>query len=126
LSFGEEHTDPTTGQVTFEPAFASRGRVGQLLSEEFTILGLTTTARNFVLEGLGKEEEGRSQWMELKVVVPIDKHGLEEAQKRLAELRAKDPGSLTPEEAQAKDRLEAVFKDAPGQEVDASALRPGS
>jgi SecD/SecF fusion protein len=66
-------TDP----VSSNPVPASRAQVSMLLTREFDKAGLASDAGEFALEGLGKEEEGRYQWMELQLVRPINHAGLE-------------------------------------------------
>jgi SecD/SecF fusion protein len=67
-----------TDSSTHQPAFASMGRVRTLLMQHFDQAGLKSISDQFVLEGLGKEEEGRFQWMELKVLAPVDASKLKE------------------------------------------------
>ena len=57
---------------TNKPAFASLAQVNMLLTEELDKAGLTLAAQQFTLEGLGKEEEGRFQWMHLQFMQPVD------------------------------------------------------
>jgi SecD/SecF fusion protein len=66
-------TDP----LTKKPEPASRGQVGTLLAREFNQQGLKNEAQQFLLTGMGKEEDGRFQWMELKLLQPIDRAKLE-------------------------------------------------
>ncbi len=69
--------DPTTGK----PAFASRAQVSMLLARQFEHEGQKTAAQQFVLEGLGKEEDGRFQWMQLSFLQPLDRPVLDGALK---------------------------------------------
>src|SRR5262249_37982454 len=59
LAFGSDE------QVS-KPDFASRAQVSRLLARAFEDHGLKSAAQQMVLEGLGREEDGRFQWMELK------------------------------------------------------------
>src|SRR5262249_23852357 len=57
---------------TNKPAFASLAQVNLLLSDELEKAGLKQAAQQFTPEGLGKETEGRFQWMHIQFVQPID------------------------------------------------------
>lgn len=57
---------------TNNPAFASLAQVNMLLTQELDKAGLTLAAQQFTLEGLGKEEEGRFQWMHVQFMQPVD------------------------------------------------------
>ena len=62
-----EFTDPVSGK----PTFASRAQVSMLLSKELKQQGLEAAAQQMTLEGLGQEEEGRSQWMAVHFLEPV-------------------------------------------------------
>jgi SecD/SecF fusion protein len=65
--------DPDTKQ----PNFASRAQVSMLLAREFDKEGLKNAAQQFLLEGIGKEEDGRFQWMDLQLIQPIERSKME-------------------------------------------------
>jgi SecD/SecF fusion protein len=68
--------------ISHAPTFASRAQVSMLLTRELKAQGLEQVAQQFTLEGLGKENEGRFEWMELHFVDPVkdkDKAKLEAA-----------------------------------------------
>lgn len=54
-----------------KPAFASLAQVNMLLTTQLNDAGLSLAAEQFTLEGLGKEEEGRFQWMHVQFMQPI-------------------------------------------------------
>jgi SecD/SecF fusion protein len=62
---------------TKNPDFASRAQVGMLLARQFEKEGLQNAAQQFLLEGLGKEEDGRFQWMDLQLIQPIERSKME-------------------------------------------------
>ena len=67
--------DATLGFVepdSKKPAFASLAQVNMLLTSELDKAGLTLAAQQFTLEGLGKEKDGRFQWMHLQFMQPVD------------------------------------------------------
>jgi SecD/SecF fusion protein len=64
--------------VTKKPEYASRAAVALLLAREFNERGMKTEAEQFVLEGLGHEQEGRFQWMELQLMQPVKPEALKE------------------------------------------------
>jgi SecD/SecF fusion protein len=59
--------DPDSGK----PASASVAQVSMLLTSQLKDAGLSNLAEQFSLEGIGKEEEGRFQWMHLQFLQPI-------------------------------------------------------
>jgi SecD/SecF fusion protein len=65
--------DPSTGQ----PAAASRSQLSMILNNEFENVGRTTAGEEFVLEGLGKEEDGRFKWMDMELMQPVPRAKLE-------------------------------------------------
>jgi SecD/SecF fusion protein len=66
---------------TNKPAFASLAQVNLLLTNELNKAGLNLAAEQFTLEGLGKEKEGRFQWMHLQFTQPVDPAKLQSALK---------------------------------------------
>jgi len=74
--------------VTTDPAFTSRAQVSMLLGRELKAQGLETAAQGMALEGLGKDYEGRFQWMDVRFLEPVDKSkltaALEATKKELA------------------------------------------
>ncbi|HEV8060477.1 MAG TPA: protein translocase subunit SecD, partial [Gemmataceae bacterium] len=57
---------------TKKPAFASLAQVSMLLTNELNSAGLGLAAQQFTLDGLGKEQEGRFQWMHLQLMQPVE------------------------------------------------------
>jgi SecD/SecF fusion protein len=56
---------------TQKPAFASVAQVNMLLNDELKKAGIDQS-QQYVIEGLGKEEEGRFQWMHVQFYQPVD------------------------------------------------------
>ncbi len=77
------------------PTFASRAQVSMILSRELKEHGLDAAAQTFSLEGLGKENEGRFEWMDLHFLDPVkDTSSLQAA---LKETQAKFQNNPQPE-----------------------------
>jgi SecD/SecF fusion protein len=64
-----------------KPDYASRAQVARILSRQFDLQGLKSIGEQMVLEGLGKEEDGRFQWMELKLPDPVPPEKLDQVLK---------------------------------------------
>ncbi len=76
---------------TKKPAFASLAQVSLLLSDELKNAGLEHASEQYNLEGLGKEKEGRFQWMHLQFMQPVDVTKLETALKATQDAFATTP-----------------------------------
>jgi SecD/SecF fusion protein len=76
LTFSDP-ADPNHG-----PASASRAQVSMILGRQFADLGMSAVGEQSVLEGLGREEDGRFQWMELQLLQPIEHGKLQEVLQR--------------------------------------------
>jgi SecD/SecF fusion protein len=61
-------TDPRTEQ----PDFASRSQVNLVLTREFNNAKLAEAAQDFILDGLGPDQDGRFKWIKLELVRPLD------------------------------------------------------
>lgn len=57
---------------TKKPAFASLAQVGMLLTEQLNKAHLGSAVQQFVLEGLGREQEGHYQWIRVEFLQPMD------------------------------------------------------
>jgi SecD/SecF fusion protein len=80
-------TNPDTGALDY----ASRSQVSRLLAIEFHNEGLDNESRTLLLQGLGREKEGRFQWMELQLLQPIDREKLTGVLKATQEEFARRP-----------------------------------
>jgi SecD/SecF fusion protein len=83
-----------------KPAFASRAQVSMLLARNLQEQGLDAAAQSFVLDGLGREEEGHYQWMKMTLTQPVK----DIAKLQAAMTEARDEFNAQPQ----PDRLDLV------------------
>ena len=101
FSFVEKKEDPETHQIIIVPAFTSRASVAmfftQLMEKKAKELGeageksrqntMESAAKQMSIDGLGKDNEGRFQWMELHLQEPLKGESLADFKSVLADAK---------------------------------------